>query len=146
MASSSGEIDNVCLTGGKNPSTFAFCCVMSITSSQGRQRGSRLSLLFHSEYLVRREVNKRFEPKSQASHILVPQLLAVSFFLSNLSAVVNLTPASYTGPAPSSGQLRLKPLSAVALRKTHQDRTKTCGTAWWVYHESFTYDNNQYSI
>lgn len=58
---------------------------------------------------------------SQPSHSL-------SFF-PGLSAVVNLTPASYTRPQPSSGwPRRLKPLSTVALSETHQDKkgpTKT---------------------
>lgn len=51
-------------------------------------------------------------------------------FFSNSSAVVNLAPASYAGPAPSSGQLRSQPLSG----KTHLDRkgpTYTCGTGQW---------------
>lgn len=66
---------------------------------------------FILNFLSKRE-EKLLEPKSQASHILVPQLAAI-FSPSLMSAVVNLTPASYTGPAPSSGQLRLKPLTAV---------------------------------
>ena len=67
---------------------------------------------FIQNFLLERE-EKLLEPKSQASHILVPQLATIFFFPSLVSAVVNLTPASYTAPAPSSGQLRLKPLTAV---------------------------------
>lgn len=61
---------------------------------------------------------------SQTSHILVPQFIAFFFTHNALFSVVNLTPASYSGATPSSGQLRLKLLTAVTPRKTVQDRTK----------------------
>lgn len=50
--------------------------------------------------------------------------LALFSFSSEYSprTVVNLTPASYAGLAPSSGQLRLKSLGTVDLRKTPGQR------------------------
>ena len=46
-------------------------------------------------------------------------------------------------------QLRLEPLSSVALSRTHQDKeqlSRTCGITQWVDHENLTCDNNQYCI
>lgn len=103
---------------------------------------------FILNFLLKRE-EKLLEPKSQASHILVPQLAAIFFSLSHVRCCeFNTCFLHWTSTQQWPAEVEASHC-CVTLRKTHQDRlgpTKTCGTAQWVQHERFTCDNNQYDI